>query len=377
MAALEVIALNKTVPQLMAPQVGDTYSFPRVAEFLAGAVGAPSITFTGDPNTGLWSPAADTVAVSTGGSERVRVAPGNDGVIVGAGNAQYVAANRGALTINGTTDAVLGFGVGGVASGYFFAATAGVTIGSPPTKSIFFNINGDRMTLDAAGNLGLGVTPSTWGGANKALEQPGGALLSASSSGIYLASNAYFDGTNWIYKASNNAAYYGMVLGQHRWYTAGTSAGTAGGTVPFVQAMTLDASGNLALGAASASYRLDITAAASTNGVIAVRAATNQNSSLSLAGHARTPLSGSFDLIQDQNQAYVYQRANQPLVFGTNNIERARFDASGNFITNVNAAAPALGTNSTMSFELTSNTSLKIVVRGTDGTTRSASLTLA
>jgi len=43
----------------------------------------------------------------------------------------------------------------------------------------------------------------------------------------------------------------------------------------------------------------------------------------------------------------------------------------------VNATAPALGTNSTMSFELTSNTSLKIVVRGTDGVTRSVSLTLA
>lgn len=41
------------------------------------------------------------------------------------------------------------------------------------------------------------------------------------------------------------------------------------------------------------------------------------------------------------------------------------------------ATAPTLTVNSTMSFELTSNTSLKIVVRGTDGTTRSVSLTLA
>lgn len=41
------------------------------------------------------------------------------------------------------------------------------------------------------------------------------------------------------------------------------------------------------------------------------------------------------------------------------------------------ATASALATNSTMTFELTSNTSLKVVVRGTDGTTRSATLTLA
>lgn len=62
---------------------------------------------------------------------------------------------------------------------------------------------------------------------------------------------------------------------------------------------------------------------------------------------------------------------------GNGTTERARIDTSGNFIHQVNATAPTLSTNSTMSFELTSNTSLKIVVRGTDGTTRSVSLTLA
>lgn len=38
-----------------------------------GAVGAPSYTFTGDANTGMWAPAADTIAFSVGGTERVRV----------------------------------------------------------------------------------------------------------------------------------------------------------------------------------------------------------------------------------------------------------------------------------------------------------------
>lgn len=39
----------------------------------AGAAVTPSITFTGDLNTGLWSPGADTIAASTAGSERLRV----------------------------------------------------------------------------------------------------------------------------------------------------------------------------------------------------------------------------------------------------------------------------------------------------------------
>jgi hypothetical protein len=38
-----------------------------------GSVTAPSYAFTGDLNTGFWSPAADTIAASTGGSERARI----------------------------------------------------------------------------------------------------------------------------------------------------------------------------------------------------------------------------------------------------------------------------------------------------------------
>jgi hypothetical protein len=40
-----------------------------------GAVATPAYTFTGDLNTGMWSPAGDTTAFSTGGSERMRLDP--------------------------------------------------------------------------------------------------------------------------------------------------------------------------------------------------------------------------------------------------------------------------------------------------------------
>jgi hypothetical protein len=49
-----------------------------------GAVGTPSYTFAGDSNTGVWSPAADTVAVSTNGARRIQV--NNTGVLVGSGS---------------------------------------------------------------------------------------------------------------------------------------------------------------------------------------------------------------------------------------------------------------------------------------------------
>src|SRR5205814_1063433 len=44
-----------------------------VGAFGGGAVGAPSIAFRSDLDTGFWSSAANTLNVSTGGSERLRV----------------------------------------------------------------------------------------------------------------------------------------------------------------------------------------------------------------------------------------------------------------------------------------------------------------
>jgi hypothetical protein len=38
-----------------------------------GLVGTPAYTFTGDTNTGMWSPAADTIAFSEGGTEAARI----------------------------------------------------------------------------------------------------------------------------------------------------------------------------------------------------------------------------------------------------------------------------------------------------------------
>lgn len=54
-----------------------------------------------------------------------------------------------------------------------------------------------------------------------------------------------------------------------------------------------------------------------------------------------------------------------------------RLEVGGNVVLQPAAGAPTLTTNGDMTFRLTSNTSLQIYVRGTDGVTRSATLTLA
>lgn len=59
---------------------GGSASFTSIA-FGAGTVSSPSITFTGDTNTGIYSPAADTIAFTEGGVESMRIdSSGNVGI---------------------------------------------------------------------------------------------------------------------------------------------------------------------------------------------------------------------------------------------------------------------------------------------------------
>jgi hypothetical protein len=57
--------------------------------------------------------------------------------------------------------------------------------------------------------------------------------------------------------------------------------------------------------------------------------------------------------------------------------EAMRIDSAGNVIHSAPATAPTLATNGQMVFNLTSNTNLRVSVRGSDGVTRTADITLA
>jgi hypothetical protein len=70
---------NVDVPGTL--DVTSTATFDSIARHPLGSAAAPTLTFTGDPNTGIYSPGADQVAVATNGTGRVFVdASGNVGV---------------------------------------------------------------------------------------------------------------------------------------------------------------------------------------------------------------------------------------------------------------------------------------------------------
>jgi hypothetical protein len=70
-AANEVAVATNGTQRLTVDTAATTSTLPVVHPL--GAVGTPSITFTGDLNTGIWSPAADTIAFSEGGVEAMRI----------------------------------------------------------------------------------------------------------------------------------------------------------------------------------------------------------------------------------------------------------------------------------------------------------------
>ena len=189
---------------------------------------------------------------------------------------------------------------------------------------------GSSLQFDGS-NLGLGVTPSAWGSGRKALDVNNASFYSQTGNYNGVASNAFNNGSNWIYKTTAAAQLYEQGGGTHAWFIA--PSGTAGNTISFTQAMTLDASGNWLLGVTSASgAKLH---AESTSDMYA-RIKTTGNS-VGVGLQIQSP-SRNFFIGQPYN-------AQGNLVFydDTAGAERARIDSSGNLLVGTTSTTPTSG----------------------------------
>lgn len=138
--------------------------------------------------------------------------------------------------------------------------TAGV---STPTRIYFSTTpNGSttaatRMTIDNAGNVGIGVTPSAWT-TFTALQISSRSSLASEGTVTDLNLNVFYDGA-YKYIASATASQYRQQSGTHQWYTA--PSGTAGAAITFTEAMRIDSSGNVGIGTSGPGYKLDVQSA--------------------------------------------------------------------------------------------------------------------
>jgi hypothetical protein len=291
-----------------------------VATFSAGSASTPALTTAGDTNTGMFFPAADTIAFAEGGVEAMRLdASGNMGIGTSSPDSKFHVVSGASSTL-----AQLRIGFNGTSVNYYDANTHYFRDGSGPT---------DRMVLNSSGNLGLGVTPSAWGTANgvKALQTPAGALWNFTSGNLYLGQNYYFNGTNRLYLNNTAACEYQQSAGIHSWWNA--PSGTAGNAITFTQAMTLDASGNLGVGTTSPSYRLDVSgfnATARINSSVA-----GGNSTLRFLNGTGNNAAILFGDTDDDDVGFIqYVHSDNSLRVNVNAAERARIDSSGNLLLN-------------------------------------------
>ena len=141
-----------------------------------GAVGTPSITFTGDLNTGVFSPGADTLALVTGGTNRVHVTSGG---LVGIGTTSpsgnlHVVGVSGTSIIRavgadseGNADVeIFSTGSTGNSRLYFSdtAAQSGSITYNHNTNSLVFGTAGsEKARLDTSGRLLVGTSSALTG----------------------------------------------------------------------------------------------------------------------------------------------------------------------------------------------------------------------
>jgi hypothetical protein len=149
-----------------------------VATFSAGTVSAPAITTTGDTNTGIFFPAADTIAFTEGGAESMRIdAGGNLGLGV---TPSAWGSSAKVLQINNRTSVWNLSDNSYFTTNSYFNGTNSIYIATAPATMYSQQNDGahkfyvapsgtagnaitftQAMTLDASGRLGIGVTSPT------------------------------------------------------------------------------------------------------------------------------------------------------------------------------------------------------------------------
>jgi len=181
-----------------AATVGTTLGVTGVSTFAAGTALLPALTTTGDTNTGIYYPVADTFAVTTGGTERLRVnSSGQVGIAITPTNAysssRALQIGQGGL-IEGRTGDYTTFSL---ATNAYLSSAGDWTYSSNAKANLYAQSNGaftwasvaagtgvatftPAMTLDASGNLMVGQAAVTGANIDSFVYNKSGSYVSVS-----------------------------------------------------------------------------------------------------------------------------------------------------------------------------------------------------
>ena len=212
---LTVAAPNTNTDRtLTLPDATGTVNISGLAnEVPAGSAGSPSIYPTGDTNTGIFFPAADTIAFTEGGAEAMRIDSSGNVVATGGissktGSNSYLSIIPTAVVTNSPYLAV--FNAANTRIGYanYWTGTDYVVAQTDGATSLAFGTNGtERMRIDASGQVMVGTTTAStnsrfsaqgigsgvWSFGPSILSSTVFYVLNSSNIGVYLNSG----GTAW------------------------------------------------------------------------------------------------------------------------------------------------------------------------------------
>lgn len=223
-----------------------------------GSAAAPSYTFTGDTNTGMFSPGADTLAFSEGGVEAMRIdSAGNVGIGTNSPTLGKLVVSQAS---SGTATLAL------ESQGSWNSSIAANSSGN-----LIFNNNAatERMRITAAGNVGIGTSSPLYQATVLGLGQDTAALTDAGNKGGSL----YLQATG-VTSGSGGALLFGTTFGNQTPFaaikglvtdgTANTLGDLAISTrnaftdTALTERMRITTAGNVGIGTSSPAARLQL-----------------------------------------------------------------------------------------------------------------------
>ena len=278
----------------------------------SGTAASPGFAFASDPNTGIYNPGADQLALSTNGTGRLFV-DANGNVSTGTSNVSGSTTGRNVLTLNGTSSVILSFVHSATLKAYVVHNSNDLEVRNVAAGYLSLGTNGsERLRITSAGLVGIGTS------------SPQGSLHVVGNSatagvGNINISNAAFPTSGWAFRIPDSGSTIdlsldGAVGGTFRsvmYFARSTGAVGIGSTVP--GNYTAVGANNLVVGTNSG------------NNGITVVGGTTGFSSLAFADSAGSGGPGDYaGLIQ-------YGHAADSMNFFTGAQERARIDSSGTF----------------------------------------------